>query len=129
MIITKDTQEMTDPNEFGETLRNYCFINDAYADKFFGGRQYGCYSTFALRQEFYSLMPNEPLYQKLRRLSGIDDTDLRANFYAFCCSDGIFLGWWWDGDGILIIGEGNKIAINDDCKCDYTWEWCNDEAM
>ena len=123
MKIIKDTQEMTDPNEFGETLRNYCFIPDEYVYKF-GGEQYGCYSTFKLRPEFESVTSTY-IYKQLRKLSGIDETDYCNDFN--CYSNGIiYLGWHWDGDGTLIIQEGNKIAINYDCKHDDSWEWYNE---
>ena len=134
MKVIKDTQDMTDPNEFGETLREYCFINDEYADKFFGGKQYGCYSTFRLRPEFWLLLPGDVYYDRLKRLSGYGDFYDKVKFYCYTNQrEGldlpIFIGWWWDGDGTLIIKEGHQIAVNDDCKCDYTWEWCNNESV
>ena len=43
-------------------------------------------------------------------------------------SDGkIHLGWYWEGDGTLIFIEGDKMAINTDCKCDYYWDWVKEE--
>ncbi len=56
MKIITDTQKITDPNNFGEMLRNYCFINDGYEDIHCKYRedkkQIGCYETFELRPEF-----------------------------------------------------------------------------
>jgi len=122
MKIIKDTQLMNDPNEFGEALRDYCFVPDGV-----GWGNYGCYSTFELRPEFKKLLNNSGIRQRLSKLSGWSGSDGRVNFY--CYSNGnIHLGWWWDGDGTLIIQEGNKITINNDCKCDYTWEWVDNDT-
>ena len=122
MKITKDTQKMTDPNEFGETLRDYCFIPDKY-----GWGDYGCYSTFELRPEFKQIFLPNPIYTRLWKLAGMDNIDDIITFY--CYSNGtIHLGWYWDGDGTLIIQEGDKIACNDDCKKDYNWHWLGENG-
>lgn len=121
MIVTIDTQNIEDANQFGEALRNYCFIPDTY------GGTYGCYSTFELRPEFEKVKKSSRLGIELLSLFSnnycedyISEVKKRSQFY----SNGIIhLMWFWDGDGTLLIIEGNKKAINYDCKTDYEWEW------
>jgi len=132
MKIIKDTQKMENANEFGETLREYCFIPDKY------GGTYGCYSTFELRPEFKHTT-NECFIDWLirtdhywgKQLDSIRNdshictviNDLRKNLYS---NGKIILTWHWDGDGELIIKEGNKVACNGDCKKDYVWVWLHE---
>ena len=128
MKIIKDTQEMDNPCEFGEALRNYCFINDGN-EGMFGGKQYGCYSTFRLRSEFLQVFEGK-IFDSLKKISGVesaytDDWQIHFNCYTNC--DGtIYLAWFWDGDGVLVIKEGDKIAYNGDCKKEYDWFWEED---
>jgi len=127
MIIQIDTQKVKDPNEFGELLRNYCFDDTPCMTMTGFHKPYGCYSTFELNHDlrFIKLSENNPIYKKLARLSGYINSDKKIEFYVYS-NNHIDLGWWWDGDGTLIIQEKNKIAINTDCKCDYTWEWLDE---
>ena len=112
---------MEDSNRFGEALRNYCFIPDEC------GGTTGCYSTFKLRPEFKPIKKDSKKWKKLFNLIvGECDkeyiAEVRDRIKMF--SDGnIHLAWYWDGDGSILIVEGDKGVINTDAKCDYTWEW------
>lgn len=125
MLITKDTQQIDDPNTFGELLREYCFV---------GG--YGCYQTFDLKSEFVLVDKNSTLGKSLLAILGVSEERLNStdewtrgfaeDIYrrAYMFSNGIVhVAWYWDGDGELVFVEGDKIAINSDCKCDYNWKW------
>ncbi len=127
MIFCKDTQKMEDANEFGEALRKYCFISDKY------GGTYGCYSTFELRPEFKKIEMNSNIGKDLLLYLGLNEDgscgegDWKQTFHPSLFSNGeIHLGWYWDGDGTLVIHEGNKIVYNSDCKKDYVWKWIGD---
>jgi len=129
MIITIDTQELEDANEFGEILREYCFDDTPCMTVTGFNKPYGCYSTFELNKnlKFKQLTPNDKLYQQLAELSGyLNNTNQLDGIEFFAYSNNhIDIGWWWDGDGTLIIKEGNKVAVTSDCKCDYWWTWIN----
>lgn len=126
MIFQNDTQELDNPNEFGELLREHCFEDTPCPTITGFHKPYGCYSTFDLKDGFEKLSGDNKIYKRLEKLSGILNGDGRAYFHAY--SNGqIHLGWWWDGDGTLIIQEGNKIAINNDCKSSYGWAWIVEE--
>ena len=136
MKIIIDTQKIEIANEFGEILMNYCFIP---SDK------RGCYETFDLKKEFYNPTKeiannfiNEILsstkwwgkYYKNAKTKMDKQTqesirkEQLKNVYT---NNSIILAWYWDGDGCLAIKEGNKLAINNDCKCDYYWYWAEYE--
>ena len=122
MKFVTDTQKTDDPREFGELLREYAFSDTPCPTMTGFHKPYGCYSTFDLKPEFVKLSLNTEVYKNLEWLSDVLRTDGRVEFYAY--SNGqVHVGWWWDGDGTLIIQEGDRIAINTDCKCD-DWEWC-----
>ena len=123
MIITVDTQKLDDPNIFGETLREYCFVGDGF----------GCYSTFELLPEFYKINDAKQKKDFIDRLckewygtsynyepENEEKDSLSKNLYT---NGNIIITWYWDGDGTLIIAEKNKIAVNGDCKKDYGWYW------
>lgn len=124
MKIFIDTLKIEDVNQFGEVLREHCFDSTHCATMTGYHKPHECYSTFSLNPDFkfFKLLPTNPIYKKLARLSGFNESDGRLDFFAFS-NNIIDIGWWWDGDGTLIISEGGKTAINNDCKCDYTWEW------
>lgn len=101
-----------DPNVFGEALRNYIFVKTNENDL-------GCYSTFEVARGF----------------DEVKDTTLQMQICSYlCCPEDItpimlkngnlIVAWFWDGDGVLLVGEDNHWAINTDCKKDYRWEWC-----
>jgi hypothetical protein len=33
------------------------------------------------------------------------------------------VAWFWDGDGVLLVGEGEEWAVSEDCKKDNKWSW------
>lgn len=110
MKIVLDTQEIESSDQFGELLRDYCFVSDQY------GGMTGCYSTFSLRPEFKEVPATSIDYKYMARLI--------QNEAIACFSNGtILIAWYWDGDGTLVFKEGKRVAINTDCKKDYTWEW------
>lgn len=128
MKIEIDTDALGGPNEFGETLRKYCFTEE-----------YGCYSCFELIDEFqeakfgdreFELIMGRP--HDLQRSEadeywGWDDQFVfnSARWHKSTKND-IEIGWFWDGDGALFIRCGDKAAINHDCKKDYCWEWAEE---
>lgn len=115
-----DTQKIDDPNLFGEIIREYAFTEE-----------YGCYSCFDLIGEFKPVQDGFDIQGRLQMALGIhktqdeqglDNDELREKAHYF--SNGkIHIGWYWDGDGTLAIIEGNRCAVNNDCKKDYGWEW------
>jgi len=122
MKITKDTQTMEDPNEFGEELRDYIFVEDKY------GGDLGCYSTFDVRPEF----TREECPKRIAEiLMGAPSEwnpvkeweEDRKKHCAYWTCGPLFVAWFWDGDGTLYIQEGSRAAINIDCKKTYGWEW------
>lgn len=129
----KDTQKIENANEFGEALCNYCFIPDKY------GGNYGCYSTFDLRPEFKHIIDESFIEWILGTDHYWHEAISRIRNEPYVCevalalrenlhSNGkIILTWHWDGDGGIIIKEGNKIAYNGDCKKDYHWVWLKEE--
>lgn len=116
VIIQIDTQKLEDPNVFGETLRDYCFDCPP--------NQTGCYSCFKLKTQFKEVDRKSALGKWFIRELEQCDPDWSLGNQCSIFSDGnIWIGWFWEGDGDLIIIEGKKIARNTDCKKDYTWEW------
>jgi hypothetical protein len=128
--------EETNPNKIGEALLHWSFV----------GRngERGCYSTFEL-----------PLFFKPIGImsEGYEEIFSRANAFCFPCEDIklncfiydqpqiedeyfpaeailLIIAWRWEGDGTLyfrLIGRGKDIeVINNDCKCDYTWQYVED---
>ena len=131
MIITKkiNTQELEDPNAFGEDLRDFCFIKKRADD-------YGCYSTFDLIDDFKEAKEDFP--EIVEGLIGKekDYTDYDKSFwgvdynYMYKLTEvfynerlDIIVAWQWDSDGTLLIKENDKTAINKDCKCSNEWNW------
>lgn len=118
MEIIVNTQLLEDANDFGEALRKYCFV----------GPGYGCYSSFDLRPEFQKKEPTEKVYLALfGRLDSdewwnFEEEKKRVNYYS---NGTVEVAWYWDGDGSLWFKEGNREAINHDCKHDYEWKWGN----
>lgn len=124
MKIIKDTLLMNDASEFGEVLREYCFV----PCKINGG-DFGCYSTFDLKPEFRKIKKNCRLGQILLKHLGLNEDgssgekEFLEMMNPYLYSNGIVhLGWYWDGDGVLVIRENHKIAYNGDCK-HTDWKW------
>ena len=115
-----DTQTTDDPDIFGETIREYCF--DTKDDEL------GCYSCFKLRDGFVEVAKNTTLWNQMINALAIEgclneiDEDERDKASIYANGD-IAVGWYWDGDGTLVIIEGCRMAINGDCKKTYGWEW------
>ena len=119
MIKTINTQAITDANLFGEIFREYAFKDEG-----------GCYSCFDLIDEFKPVTPGYDIEGRLQMALGIHviqdredyphDLRDRAQLYT---NETIHIGWYWDGDGCLAVIEGDRVAVNPDCKKDYTWEW------
>jgi len=106
------------PNDIGEYLREKSFKEER-----------GCYSCFDVEETFtkieeesavmrlvyliYDLSPYEIIEQ--------EDID-RCHFYT----DGkVNMGWYWEGDGVLMFEEieTGKIVVNYDCKKEYRWQF------
>ena len=115
-----DSQTTDDPNIFGEILRSYCFVENVNGEHFVG-----CYSTFDLKPSFKPVDKKDVLWEEFFDYIGRDSDPKTVQVYT----DGkeITLGWYWEGDGTLVIKEKDRVAINTDCKCDYTWAWVGEE--
>lgn len=104
--------DLHEANAFGEALRQYCFVPDEY------GGTYGCYETFKLRSEFKPVTNAKDFNLMLEILGNVDGDPID------CFTNGtVIVAWHWDGDGTLVFKEGDKVAVNTDCKKDYVWEW------
>lgn len=133
-LINLETE--TNPNKFGESLRNYCFIGNAM--------EMGCYETFEVHKSFRQIKSgkefkrikelilgkdneyyeNEKPTVYIREITQEDCEKLKEDF-GFSLTDPykLTVAWFWDGDGTLLVGYNNKLAINTDCKKSYGWEW------
>lgn len=108
MHISFDTTQIKDPNRFGELLREYFFTKD---------KGYGCYQNFEL-EPFMVKGAVTPYIASF--FEGYDGT---IHFYAAKNNLNLWLAWQWDGDGTLIVCDGERIAVNDDCKKNYNWRF------
>lgn len=128
----------SDPNKFGEALRDYCFIGNCM--------ETGCYSTFELlkgfeeiksgkiyEEAFQEIAPEfkEGLkvykYEILEKDCYLETTDMDGEIYRSKICEPLILivAWEWNGDGTLYFRWNNRSVINTDCKCDYYWNWIN----
>jgi hypothetical protein len=101
MIISTDTLKIKDANKFGELLREYFFTKDK-------GR--GCYENFEL-EPFMVRGEVAPYIQSL-----FGDCDSTVHFYANRNNLNQWCAYMWDGDGTLIVSDGERVAVNGDCK-------------
>jgi hypothetical protein len=108
MIIRTDTTKIKTPDEFGEILRKYFFLKNSGL---------GCYQNFWL--EAYMIKEEPP--QKIKDFFGDCENTIHYYVYGFA-SEG-FVAWQWDGDGYLIVSDGERIAGNSDCKKTHGWKW------
>lgn len=130
-LLTED-----DPNDFGEALRNYCFIGNC--------EQTGCYSTFQLIPQLKEVKSGE-IYEEAKKIP-CPEYEEKIKVYHWkviekdCYIDyrdpddkpqkmkiyepfEIVCAWHWDGDGHLYFRFNNRKAENTDCKKDSEWEW------
>ena len=128
---TIDLLETKDANDFGEALRNYCFIGNCM--------ERGCYSTFNVQKCFKKLTKGfifeeakKYLYEdiiptvyyfKLEEKDCYIDFANGSKKSKICEPIEIVIGWTWDGDGCLYFRFNDRIVINNDCKCDYCWKF------
>lgn len=110
MKLVKDTQKMIDANEFGESLREWAFPEDG-----FGG-----YTTTELRKGFKKLKNGDKFYDWFLNNAAWD-----PNGNPLCAKhwNGVYVGWHYEHDGVLLFIENNKIAANFDCKKSHKWNW------
>ena len=92
-------------NFWGEILRDMTFTDDGF----------GCYSNFDLRSGFRKIAKTPT------RLLDIQDEIEWSQFYNPAL--GIFVAWYWDGDGTLYFEYPGIRLIHNDCKNDYEWEF------
>lgn len=124
MLHCIDTQKINDAVIFGETLREAVFVKKHKND-------YGCYSTFELNKDFFQVANGSPVGQEILKMLEWGDDDFNAEEInkeiedkaMIYTNNKIIVAWYWDGDGTLLFKEGERIAINTDCKKDYTWNW------
>lgn len=109
-----DTQTTEDADIFGETLREYCFDTKE--------GELGCYSCFKLRDGFVELRDG-PVWKKIISALGIEACIEEMEQAEVYCIGNLAIGWHWDGDGCLVVVEGQRMAVNGDCKKTYGWEW------
>lgn len=129
-----DLLNTSDPNEFGEALRNFCFVGNC--------EQTGCYSTFEVIKQLKEVKSGKIFEEAQRELW----EDVKPTVYYWKVQEKdcwieynqpngkpdkmklgepleLVLGWAWEGDGCLYIRYNNKAVVNPDCKKDYNWEW------
>lgn len=97
------------PDNFGEQIRDYSFIDTL-----------GCYSCFDLKEEFEQWFGGYE-YMIFRDRMGLNHNEMMYFFYSE--KSDIFIGWHWDGDGVLAVLHKGLFAINNDCKKTGNWEW------
>ena len=122
-LVNLDT--VSNANDFGEALRNYCFIGNCMDT--------GCYTTFKVDNIFKRITKGK-IFNEVKNNLPIEKfaTDLIVYYYKrpkvlFFPAIEIVIGWYWDADGCLYFRYNNRSVINTDCKCDYTWEWIKAE--
>src|SRR3989304_189292 len=133
---TVDLKTEQDPNKFGEALRGYCFVGNCM--------ERGCYSTFKLLERFeavnYGKIYDEAkkyIFNQYQELEDLplhvfklelkeEDCYIENAKYKIAEPFEIICAWSWDGDGCLYFCWNDRAVINNDCKCDYNWEWINE---
>lgn len=108
MKITIDTKDMT-ADEFGEFFRNYFFTK---------GKGFGCYANFEVEP---FMMETALSPQKVREHFG--EIDSKPYYFVQRDNLSIWMAYHWDGDGTLVVSDGERICINNDCKKSYGWEF------
>lgn len=108
MKIVIDTSTITDANAFGELLRAQFFVQNG---------EYGGYNNFDLTDSFSLVKRPNAWIEKA------EDGDIYYTTHCHNDDSKIFVAWHWDGDGTLVISDGERIAINTDCKKSHGWQW------
>jgi len=111
-------ERIKDANVFGECIRDIAFDST---------KGFGCYSTFDMESDFRDVQSHQSkTAKKIREI--ISNTDGVDSSLIPVFSDGkLTLGWHWEGDGLLVVSDGKRIAYNNDCKKDHTWKWWKEE--
>lgn len=107
MNISIDTTKIKDPNKFGELLREYFFTKN---------KGLGCYENF----EVEPFMIRGTVTPFVDEFFG-DNWESPICFYAAMNNLNLWCAYSWDGDGTLIVCDGERIAENHDCKKSYNW--------
>ena len=121
MKIIIDTTEIDSPDEFGELLRKYV-IKDI-------DNGFPFYSNFELKDSAKRQSPNSPFYKfveshmKYTSLNGEEIIESYDSYSVMHYVDGVFVACHWDGDGTLIVSDGNRAVVNYDCKKELGWTW------
>lgn len=127
MIITIDSNKIENANEFGELLRGVIFDTTPCYTLTGFHTPLGCYETFNLNPNInFERIFSGNIYNTIKRLLGCLDLD--KEIFIFTNRKSVHVGWYWDGDGDLVIMCDGKIVENTDCKCDNTWEWINEKS-
>ncbi len=115
MKIVINTTELTDANKFGEILRENLFTQNGF----------GCYQNFDLIDDFGSYYKGNSLYDSIHKkyFAYLDDDN--PVVYVSIKNKKVFVAWHWDGDGTLIVSDGQRAAINTDCKKSDRWQWAD----
>jgi len=108
MKFTIDTNDLS-ADQFGETLRDYFFTKS---------KGVGCYSNF----ETESFLIEGVMYHEAAK-KYFGECEYPPKFFADKKNFNIWLAWYWDGDGTLVVSDGNRIAVNHDCKCYHGWKF------
>lgn len=111
------------PDAFGEIIRDYAFVTQNEND-------IGCYDTFDLRKSFKPI----PIKSELgKKMIEIMQAELPYDTPQLFTNGHFFVGWWWDGDGTLVVGcrhqNAYKFAVNEDCKKTYFWKWGDEFSL
>lgn len=118
------------PDALGEILRKWTFV----------GHGLGCYSNFDVNPEFERVVVRFDEFRKIMGRpynsdsvnSGWYDTDdkIMEHMIWYRHPNGIEMGYYWDGDGILCFyvpeienDYYDGTISNDDCKKSYGWEF------
>ena len=104
-------------DRFAETLRDRAFPPEK-------GR--GCYASFELAPGFAPVAPNSDAGRRVLTclLDGSPEyaEEARPAAEGSLHSDGdLHVGWYWDGDGTLVLVAGDAAFENTDCKKTYGW--------
>lgn len=129
-ILIKHALAMKDhPDALGEVLRDWAFKE-----------KYGCYSCFDVIDGFtkvdtgpreFELMWGRKYDPEFHdEMWGYADQNAIKDICWFKHDNGIEMGWYWDGGGLLIFYVPELVdeyydgtLSNSDCKKDYGWEF------